>query len=112
MQHDAEPDPRIDCPECRSVMRKQETAGVIVDDTGCSVPLLGFNLANTGNGTGTGAINGLAVSRNIRDTSATSIDSDSGGNSRVNFNCANTAAPQLGGYTFGLVKGTYRELAD
>ncbi|HEY2994223.1 MAG TPA: hypothetical protein VGM22_15515 [Methylomirabilota bacterium] len=66
----------------------------------------------TYNGTGTGAINGLAVSRNIRDTSATSIDSDSGGNSRVNFNCANTAAPQLSGYAFGLVKGTYRELAD
>ena len=63
-------------------------------------------------GTGGGAINGLAVSRNIRDTSATSIDSDARGNSRVNFNCANTAAPQLSGYTFGLVKGTYRELAD
>jgi hypothetical protein len=30
------------------------SSGVIVDDTGCTVPLLGFNLANTGNGTGTG----------------------------------------------------------
>ena len=64
------------------------------------------------NGTGSGAINGLAVSRNIRDTSATSIDSDAGGNSRVNFNCANTAAPDLIGHGFALVRGSYRELTD
>ena len=64
------------------------------------------------NGTGTGAINGLAVSANIRDTSATSIDSDSGGNSRVNFNCSNVAQPPFLGHNFTLVKGTYRELSD
>jgi hypothetical protein len=64
------------------------------------------------NGTGTGAINGLAVSRNVRDTSATSIDSTTGGNSRVNFNCANTAAPNIIGHSFVLVPGTYRELSD
>ena len=64
------------------------------------------------NGTGSGAINGLAVSRNIRDTSATSIDSTTGGNSRVNFNCANTAAPSIIGHGFLLVPGTYRELSD
>jgi hypothetical protein len=64
------------------------------------------------NGTGTGAINGLAVSANVRDTSATSIDSDSGGNSRVNFNCANTASPSFLGHYFSLVPGTYRELPD
>ena len=64
------------------------------------------------NGTGTGAINGLAVSANIRDTSATSIDSDAGGNSRVNFNCANTASPTFLGHYFNLVPGTYKEISD
>jgi hypothetical protein len=66
----------------------------------------------TYNGTGTGAINGLAVSRNIRDTSATSIDSDTTGNSRINFNCANTQAPQFNPKSFLIVPGTYRELSD
>jgi hypothetical protein len=66
----------------------------------------------TYNGTGTGAINGLAVSANFRDTSSTSIDSDSGGNSRVNFNCSNVANPPFLGHPFVLVKGTYRELSD
>jgi Tfp pilus assembly protein PilX len=64
------------------------------------------------NGTGTGAINGLAVSANIRDTSATSIDSDSGGNSRVNFNCSNVNQPPFVGHYFTLVPGTYREVSD
>lgn len=64
------------------------------------------------NGTGAGAINGLAVSANIRDTSATSIDSDSTGNSRVNFNCANVKSPPFLGHYFSLVPGTYRELSD
>ena len=64
------------------------------------------------NGTGTGGIQGLAVSQNIRDTSATSIDSDAGGNSRVTFNCANTAAPNIIGHGFALVPGSYRELTD
>jgi Tfp pilus assembly protein PilX len=64
------------------------------------------------NGTGTGAINGLAVSANIRDTSATSIDSDSGGNSRVNFNCSNVNQPPFVGHYFTLVPGTYREMSD
>lgn len=64
------------------------------------------------NGTGTGAINGLAVSQNMRDTSATSIDSDSGGNSRVNFNCSNVASPTFLGHYFSLVPGTYREVTD
>ena len=64
------------------------------------------------NGTGTGAINGLAVSANIRDTSATSIDSDSTGNSRVNFNCSNVNQPPFVGHSFYLVPGTYRELGD
>jgi hypothetical protein len=64
------------------------------------------------NGTGNGGIYGLAVSQNIRDTSATSIDSDSGGNSRVTFNCANVASPPFVGHSFNLVKGTYRELSD
>ena len=66
----------------------------------------------TYNGTGTGAINGLAISQNIRDTSATSIDSDTTGNSRVNFNCqyASTALNLPPG--FQLVPGSYREQGD
>ena len=63
-------------------------------------------------GYGTGSINGLAVSANIRDVSATSIDSDALGNSRVNFNCANIAAPPFVGHPFNLVPGTYREISD
>ena len=66
----------------------------------------------TYDGTGSGAINGLAVSANIRDTSATTIDSDSTGNSRVNFNCANVKSPPFLGHGFYLVPGTYRELSD
>jgi len=64
------------------------------------------------NGTGSGGIYGLAVSANFRDTSSTSIDSDSGGNSRVTFNCSNVSNPPFLGHPFVLVKGTYRELSD
>ena len=63
-------------------------------------------------GTGTGAINGLAVSQNIRDTAATTIDTETSGNSLVNFNCQNTAAPTFLNHGFSLVSGTYREQSD
>jgi hypothetical protein len=43
----------------------------------------------TYNGTGTGAINGLVISQNLLDTSATSIDTSSTGNSTINLNCNN-----------------------
>ena len=68
----------------------------------------------TYNGTGTGAITGLAISQNIRDTTQTAIsdDSSAGGNSRINFNCANARNRNIIPTTFFLVPGTYRELAD
>jgi hypothetical protein len=66
----------------------------------------------TYNGTGTGAIYGLAVSQNIRDSSATAIDSYTNGNSLINFDCAKARAPLFIPPGFALVPGTYRELSD
>jgi len=67
------------------------------------------------NGTGTGEIVGLAISQNIRDTSATAIASDDSitiGNSRIKFNCNNLNPPPGAPIGFALVPGTYRELSD
>lgn len=65
------------------------------------------------NGTGTGSINGLAISQNMFDAAATSIDANSTGSSAVNFNCNNvTSLPGLSSATFQLVQGSYREIAD
>ena len=69
----------------------------------------------TYNGTGTGAITGLAVSTNVRDVTATTIssyDSTTTGNSRIKFNCDNLKPPPNAGYGYALVPGTYRELPD
>jgi hypothetical protein len=70
----------------------------------------------TYNGTGTGEINGLAISENVYDITATSIsssdDSLTKGNSRIKFNCANTRQPAQLPMGFTLVPGTYREMAD
>lgn len=72
----------------------------------------------TYNGTGTGEINGLAVSQNIRDVTATAIstapdpDSTTIGNSRVKFNCANTRRWDFIPQNFTLKPGTYREVSD
>lgn len=68
----------------------------------------------TYNGTGTGEIRGLAISQNIRDTSATTISSDTSttGNSRIKFNCNNLNPPSGAPIGFALVPGTYRELSD
>ena len=75
----------------------------------------------TYNGTGTGEINGLAVSQNIRDTTETAIststtlidpDSTTTGNSRVKFNCAYTRSWQYIPQNFRLQAGTYREVSD
>jgi Tfp pilus assembly protein PilX len=71
----------------------------------------------TYNGTGTGEINGLAVSQNVRDVTATAIstafdpDSTTTGNSRVKFNCANLRTPFLP-QGFSVKPGTYREVTD
>jgi hypothetical protein len=66
------------------------------------------------NGTGAGAINGLVVSENIRDVTQTAIsdDSSAGGNSRVNFNCANARNLPYVPQGFFMQAGTYRELTD
>ena len=65
----------------------------------------------TYNGTGTGGINGLAISQNIRDTSVTSIDTSTSGNSRITFNCQYATAPLLIPPGFNIVPGSYREIA-
>jgi hypothetical protein len=67
------------------------------------------------NGTGTGQIEGLAVSQNIRDVSASAIsssDSIADGQSKVKFNCDYTKLPEQGFIGFTLVPGSYRELSD
>lgn len=69
----------------------------------------------TYNGTGNGEINGLAISQNVYDTTATSISSEDAqatGNSRVKFNCANTRNVATVPQTFTLKLGTYCERTD
>jgi hypothetical protein len=66
----------------------------------------------TYNGTGTGGISGLAISQNIRDTSATSIDTSTGGNSNITFDCHNATKAFSIPPAFSLVPGSYRELSD
>jgi hypothetical protein len=63
-------------------------------------------------GTGTGQIVGAVLSQNIRDTSATSIDTDTGGNSTILWNCAyaKTGGGQLP-QTFTIEPGTYKEIS-
>jgi len=63
-------------------------------------------------GTGAGQITGAVLSQNIRDTSATSIDTDTGGNSTIIWNC--DYAKKGGGYlppTFTIEPGTYKEVS-
>jgi hypothetical protein len=63
-------------------------------------------------GTGTGQLNGAMVSRNIRDTSSTSIDSDLLGNAAIVYNCQ--AAKTGGGSIsakWSLKSGTYKEVS-
>jgi len=63
-------------------------------------------------GTGTGQIEGAVLSQNVRDTSATSIDSNTGGNSTIIWNC--DYAKTGGGYlppTFTIEPGTYKEVS-
>jgi len=63
-------------------------------------------------GTGTGQIVGAVMSQNIRDTSATSIDTDTSGNSTIVWNCgyAKTGGGQLP-QTFTIESGTYKEIS-
>lgn len=62
-------------------------------------------------GTGTGQIVGAVMSQNVRDVSATTIDTDTTGNSTIIWNChdVKTAGGQLPP-TFTIEAGTYKEI--
>jgi hypothetical protein len=66
----------------------------------------------TYNGTGTGAINGLVVSQNLLDTSATSIDSTTTGNSTISLNCNNVKGAGLVPQGWFVKPGSYLEPHD
>jgi len=66
----------------------------------------------TYNGTGSGAINGLVISQNLLDTSATSIDSTTGGNSTINLNCNNVKGGGLVPQGWFVKSGGYQEPHD
>jgi hypothetical protein len=69
----------------------------------------------TYNGFGTGEIDGLAISQNIRDTNASAVsssDSSTTGNSRIKFDCHALQPPPDLNMGFTLVKSTYREVVD
>ena len=63
-------------------------------------------------GTGTGQIVGAVVSRNIRDTSSTTVDTNTGGNASIIYNC-NYAKTGGGQSNPGFLpeKGTYKEIS-
>jgi hypothetical protein len=63
-------------------------------------------------GTGNGEIDGAVFSRNIRDTSSTTIDTNTGGNASINYNCGYVKNP--GGQMpqgFTVESGTYKEVS-
>jgi hypothetical protein len=63
-------------------------------------------------GTGTGLIEGAVMSQNIRDVSSTTIDTNTGGNSSIVYNCGYASNP--GGQMpqgFTVQPGTYKEVS-
>ena len=63
-------------------------------------------------GTGTGLIEGAVMSQNIRDVSSTTIDTNTGGNSSIIYNCGYASNP--GGQMpqgFTVQPGTYKEVS-
>jgi len=63
-------------------------------------------------GTGNGQIDGAVFSQNVRDVSSTTVDTNTGGNAQINYNCNYASNPggQLPqGYT--VEPGTYKEIA-
>jgi hypothetical protein len=63
-------------------------------------------------GTGTGQITGAVMSQNVRDVSATTIDTQDSGNSTIIWNCSYVRTG--GGYlppTFTIEAGTYKEIS-
>jgi hypothetical protein len=63
-------------------------------------------------GTGTGSLNGLVISQNIRDTVASSVDTTAGGNSNITFNCADAQGAGYFPQGWFLQAGTYKEVSD
>ncbi len=63
-------------------------------------------------GTGTGQIDGAVITQNVRDVTATTIDSNLGGNAAINFNCnyAKTGGGQVP-QTYRIKAGTYKEVS-
>ena len=64
-------------------------------------------------GTGTGQIVGAMLSRNIQDTSYTTIDTNTGGNASILYDCAKARSgggmvPQ----TYSVKAGTYKEVSE
>jgi hypothetical protein len=63
-------------------------------------------------GTGTGLIEGAVISQNTRDFSSTTIDTNTGGNSSIIYNCGYASNP--GGNMpqgFNVQPGSYREVS-
>ncbi len=63
-------------------------------------------------GTGTGLIEGAVISQNIRDVDSTTIDTNTGGNSSIIFNCGYASNP--GGQMpqgFTVQPGSYKEVS-
>lgn len=63
-------------------------------------------------GTGNGHIDGAVFSQNVRDVSSTTIDTNTGGNAEINYNCNYATNP--GGQLpkgFSIAPGTYKEVA-
>jgi hypothetical protein len=63
-------------------------------------------------GTGNGHIDGAVFSQNVRDVSSTTIDTNTGGNAQINYNCNYASNP--GGQLpqgFSIAPGTYKEVA-
>ena len=62
--------------------------------------------------TGAGRIEGLAVSLNVREASASTLDALGGGELAVQFDCGHAAAGGLVPHGFRPIPGTYREDSD
>jgi Tfp pilus assembly protein PilX len=63
-------------------------------------------------GTGNGEIDGAVFSQNVRDVSSTTIDTNTGGNAQINYNCNYASNP--GGQLpqgFSVTPGTYKEVS-
>ncbi len=63
-------------------------------------------------GTGNGEIDGAVFSQNIRDVSSTTIDTNTGGNAQINYNCnfaSNPGGQMPQGFT--VAPGTYKEVS-